>query len=82
MNAPLNAKQRSLLRSLYLAAVPTVVYGRGHAETARALHIRDLIKSTASVSVLVMGELDRRPLWELTDEGRTVAMLIVAGGPS
>lgn len=68
---PLNGKQLDML-ALLLDAGPegAAVYGRGPTETVEALFSRGLATRRCLVNVIVMGKLEPKALWILTDKGR------------
>jgi hypothetical protein len=64
----LNAKQVDLL-SLVWYANEAVVYGRAASATAEALVERGLLMQTGTQATIVMGKVEKRPRFMLTDKG-------------
>jgi hypothetical protein len=68
---PLNGKQLDLLALVSDAGESgCLVYGRGPTETIDALAARGLVVSSDMVQVIVMGKLENRTLWTITEKGK------------
>jgi hypothetical protein len=68
---PLNGKQLDLLVLICdVGGGGAIVYGRGPTETVEALKARGLVVALASVPVIVLGKIEHRPKWGITEKGK------------